>query len=98
MATASTVLSPDQQQQVAIALAEDAQIMSDTQLQAQLTSQPVEVQEEIIRINTEARNLALQVGLTIPLLAVLIGFFISFGMLKLPDPEPSSAAEGMVMG
>jgi EmrB/QacA subfamily drug resistance transporter len=98
MATSSTVLSPAQQEQVAVALEEDAQIMSDTQLQAQLTSQPVEVQEEIIRINTEARNLALQVGLTIPLLAVLIGFFISFGMLKLPDPEPSSAAEGMVMG
>ena len=64
MATASTVLSPDQQEQVAVALEEDAQIMSDTQLQAQLTGQPVEVQEEIVRINTEARNLALQVGLT----------------------------------
>ncbi len=98
MAQSSLVLSPEQQEQVAVALEEDAQIMSDTQLQAQLASQPPEVQEEILRINAESRNLALQVALLIPLVAGLIGFLNSFRMLKLPDPEPSSAAEGVLGG
>ena len=98
MAQASTVLSPDQQEQVALALEEDAQIMSDTQLEAQLAGQPVEVQEEIMRINTDARHFALQVALLVPLLAGLFGFLNSFRMVKLPDLEPSSAAEGLLIG
>jgi EmrB/QacA subfamily drug resistance transporter len=98
MAEASLVLSPEQSQQVAVALEEDAQIMSDTQLEAQLAGQPEDVQAEILRINQEARNIALQVALMIPLAAGLIGFLNSFRMLKLPDPEPSSAAEGVIGG
>jgi EmrB/QacA subfamily drug resistance transporter len=97
MSQASMVLAPEQQTQVAHALEEDAQIMSDTQLQTQLSGQPAEVQEEILRINTEARSIALQVALLVPLLAGLLGFLNSFRMVKLPDPEPSSAAE-MVLG
>ncbi len=42
--------------------------MSNTQLAALLAGQPPEVQAEIIRINTEARHLALQVALLVPLL------------------------------
>jgi MFS family permease len=98
MATASTVLSPDHQEQVAVALEEDAQIMSNTQLEAQLAGQPPEVQDEIIRINTEARSFALQVALLVPLIAGLLGLIQSFRMVKLPDLEPSSAAEGLLMG
>lgn len=98
MAQASTVLSPEQQTQVAQALEEDAQIMSDTQLQAQIAGQPEEVQQEILRINSESRFIALQVALLVPLLAGLLGFLNSFRMVKLPDPEPSSAAEGLLMG
>jgi hypothetical protein len=79
-------------------LEEDAQIMSDTQLEAQLSGQPAEIQDEIIRINTEARDFALQVALMVPLLAGLLGFLNSFRMVKLPDLEPSSAAEGMLLG
>jgi EmrB/QacA subfamily drug resistance transporter len=45
MAQASTVLAPDQQEQVAQALEEDAQIMSTTQLEAQLAGQPAEVRK-----------------------------------------------------
>jgi hypothetical protein len=97
MSQASTVLAPEQQTQVAHALEEDAQIMSDTQLQTQLSGQPAEVQEEILRINTEARSIALQIALLVPLFAGLLGFLNSFRMVKLPDPEPSSAAE-MVLG
>jgi hypothetical protein len=98
MATSSTVLSPDQQEEVAVALDEDAQVMSDTMLAEQLAGQPEDVQAEILRINQEARNIALQVALMIPLVAALIGFLNSFRMLKLPDPEPSSAAEGVLGG
>jgi predicted MFS family arabinose efflux permease len=98
MTQASTVLAPDQQQQVAVALEEDAQIMSDTQLEAQLAGQPAEVQDEIIRINTDSRFIALQVALMVPLIAGLLGFLNSFRMVKLPDPEPSGAAEGLLVG
>ena len=42
MSEESTVLSPDQQQQVAVALEEDAQVMSNTQLQEVLAGQPQE--------------------------------------------------------
>ena len=51
----SMVLTPVQQDQVAVALEEDAQIMSNTQLEEQLAGQPAEVQAEILRINTEAQ-------------------------------------------
>ena len=40
-------------------------------------------------INDDARDLALQVALLIPLLASLIGLFSSFRMMRLPDPAPS---------
>jgi len=98
MATASTVLSPAEQQQVAHALETDAQIMSNTQLQQQLAKHPEKVQNEIIRINTDARHLALQIALLIPILAGGIGMLNSFRMMRLPDPAPSDAAEGMVVG
>ncbi len=98
MAEDSTVLAPAQQEQVAQALEEDAQIMSNTQLEAQLAGQPPEVQAEILRINTDARHIALQVAMLVPLLAALLGFLNSFRMVRLPDPEPSSAVEGMLLG
>jgi MFS family permease len=98
MAQSSTVLTPDQQEQVAVALAEDAQVMSNTQLEAQLAGKPAGVQEEIIRINTEARYFALQVALLVPLVAGLLGLLNSFRMVRVPDPEPASSVEGMVLG
>jgi hypothetical protein len=98
MATASTVLSSSEQQQVAHALETDAQIMTNTQLEQQLASHPEKVQKEIIRINTDARPLALQIALLIPILAGAVGLFNSFRMMRLPDPVPSEAAEGMVLG
>jgi EmrB/QacA subfamily drug resistance transporter len=97
-AEASKVLAPAQQQQVADALDDDAELMSNTQLTEQLAGQPQAVQDEIIRINTDARHIALQVALLIPILAGLVGLFNSFRMMRLPDPTPSEAAEGMVLG
>jgi len=98
MATASTVLSPGEQQQVAHALETDAQIMSNTQLEQQLAGHPEKVQNEIIRINTDARHLSLQIALLIPILAGALGVLNSFRMMRLPDPVPSETAEGMVLG
>lgn len=98
MTQSSVILNPEQQEQVAQALEEDAQIMSNTQLEAQMARQPADVQAEIIRINTEARFTALQIALMVPLLAALLGFVNSFRMVKLPDIEPSSALEGMLLG
>jgi len=98
MASSSTVLSATEQQQVAAALEEDAEVMSNTALAEQLAGQPPEIQAEIIRINTDARPLALQVALLIPILAGLIGLFNSLRMMRLPDPKPSGSAEGSVLG
>lgn len=95
---ASTVLIPEQQAKVAQVLDEDAQIMSDTQLTALLAGKPAAVQDEILRINSEARTVALRVALLIPLFAALLGLLNSFRMVKLPDPEPSNSAEGMLLG
>jgi EmrB/QacA subfamily drug resistance transporter len=98
LAQASTVLPPSAQQRVAQALEHDAQVLSNTQLQQQLAGQPQQIQDEIIRINTDARPLALQVALLIPILAGLIGLFNSFRMMRLPDPAPSGSVEGMALG
>jgi EmrB/QacA subfamily drug resistance transporter len=98
LATASTVLSPGEQQQVAHALETDAQILSNTQLEQQLAGHPEKVQNEIIRINTDARHLALQIALLIPILAGGLGLLNSFRMMRLPDPVPSETAEGMALG
>ena len=98
MADASTVLSNAQQQQVADALEDDAQVVSNTQLEEQLAGQPKDVKAEIIRINTDARHIALQVALLVPIIAGLIGLFNSFRMMRLPDPKPPSGVDGMALG
>jgi EmrB/QacA subfamily drug resistance transporter len=98
MAESSDVLSPAESQQVATALEDDAELMSNTQLEELLVGQPEDVQAEIIRINEEARPFALQVALLVPLFAGLLGAITSFRMMRLPDPKSSGAAEGMVGG
>ena len=98
MSDDSAVLDTGQQQQVATALEDDAELMTNTQLEEQLAGQPADVRAEIIRINTDARPLALQIALLIPILAALAGLANSFRMMRLPDPESSSSAEGMSLG
>ena len=73
-------------------------VMSNTQLKQQLKGHSAKVQDEIIRINTESRHIALQVALLIPILAGLLSLLTSFRMMRLPDPVSSSAAEGMALG
>jgi hypothetical protein len=94
----STVLPPDSKQHVASALEQDAEIMSNSQLEQQLAGQPPEIQAEIIRINTLARPLALQVALLVPLIVAVIGIVNGVRMRRLPDPTPSEAAEGLALG
>jgi EmrB/QacA subfamily drug resistance transporter len=98
MAEDSAVLPPAEQQQVARALEDDAELMSNTALEEQLAGQPEEIQDEIIRINTDARPRALQVALLVPILAAVLGLITSFRMMRLPDPAPSGAAEGLAFG
>ncbi len=90
-AQASDVLPPAQQQHVADVLEDDAQVMSDAQLTQLLAGQPQQIQDEILDINTDARHLALQVALLVTLLAALVGVVNAFRMMRLPDPEPTSA-------
>ena len=94
-AESSTVLDPAEQQQVAQALQEDAQVLTNTQLDALIVNQPPDVEAEIIRINTEVRPLALQVALLVPLVASLLGLLVSFRMVKVGDVKPSASLEGV---
>jgi hypothetical protein len=98
LAEQSTVLSPDQQQQVAQGLDEDAQVLSNTALDALIVNQPPEVEAEIIRINTEARPIALQIALLVPLFAGLLGLVTSFRMARLPVVKPAADLEGLALG
>jgi EmrB/QacA subfamily drug resistance transporter len=97
-AEASDVLPAADQQRVADRLEDDAQVMSNTRLEKLLADEPPEIQDEIVRINTDARPIALQVALLIPILAGLLGLFNAFRMMRLPDPKPSSAVEGVALG
>jgi MFS family permease len=98
MAEDSSVLAPGEKQRVAAALESDAQVMTNTELDRLLSGQPEQVQDEIVRINTEARPLALQIALCIPLLAAGVGLANSFRMTRLPEPTSAGAAEGMAFG
>lgn len=87
LAEESKVLTPAEQSQVADALDEDAEVMSNTQLDALITEAPPATEAEILKINSDARSLALQVALLVPLIAGLIGLALSFKMMAMPDIE-----------
>jgi EmrB/QacA subfamily drug resistance transporter len=97
-ADSSKVLSPAEQQQVSKGLEKNAEVMTNTHLEELLAGQPADVKAEIIHINTEARPRALQIALLVPLIASLLGLVNGFRMTRLPDPEPSAAAEGVLGG
>jgi MFS family permease len=88
---ASDVLPPDDKEHVANVLEDDAEVMSDTQVGELVADEPPDVRDEILSINDDSRDLALQVALALPLIASLMGFAASFRMVRLPDPE---AADG----
>ncbi|WP_068272722.1 MFS transporter [Aldersonia kunmingensis] len=93
MAESSDVLPPAEQQQVAQVLEDDAELMSNSALDELLVGQPPQIKDEIIRINTDARPIALQIALLVPLLAGLLGLLNSFRMRRADapaggDPKP----------
>ena len=98
LANESTVLSPAEKGRVSKGLEKNAEVMTNTHLAELLAGQPADVQAEIIHINTKARPRALQFALLIPLVAAALGLLNGFRMTRLPEPEPSAAAEGMVLG
>jgi hypothetical protein len=93
MSDDSTVLPPAAKSQVSQSLEDDAQVLSNTKLEEQLAGQPPEVRAEILAINTDARPLALQIALLVPLLAGGLGLLNGFRMMRRPDPAPSETAE-----
>ena len=93
----STVIPPAQQEQIANTLEDDAEVMSNAQLEPLLAEEPPDVQAEILRINKEARDRSLQVALLVPVLASLLGLLNAFRMRRLPDPTPA-ALEGAALG
>lgn len=98
LASQSQVLTPEEQQQVAVALEDDAQLMSNSALTTMLAEEPPATAAEVVRINTEARPFALQIALTIPILATCAGIVIGLRMRRLPDPRANSAVEGTLAG
>ena len=94
MTEASTVIPADQQQQIADKLDEDAEVTSNAKLEQLLAEEPEAVQDEVLRINTDATNRSLQVALLVPIIAGLIGLFNSFRMMRLPEIEPRASIEG----
>jgi EmrB/QacA subfamily drug resistance transporter len=98
MTYSSAVIPPDDQEQIATTLEDDAEVMSTTALDEQLVGVPVDVEAEILRINAEARDRSLQVALLVPVLAGLLGLANSFRMVRLPDIEPKAPIEGTDLG
>ncbi len=98
MSNASPVIPSDQQQQIAQTLEDDAQVVSNTQLEELLVDEPPAVQDAVLKINDDASDLALQIALLVPLLAALLGLFNAFRMIRLPDIEPSAAVEAAALG
>jgi MFS family permease len=98
LANQSTVLSDPQKQQAAATLDENAEVMSNTHLADLLVGQTPEVQAEIIRINTEARPIALQVALLVPLLSGLLGLLVATGMTRQKDIVPAANLEEFALG
>ena len=94
----STVIPAAQQAQISDVLEDNAQLISTTQLEELLADQPDDIQKEIIRINSDAGDTALQVAMLIPILASLLGFLNSFRMMKLPDIKPSADLDGLALG
>ncbi len=98
MTNASPVIPSNQQHQIAQSLEDDAQVVSNTQLNETLADEPAAVRQEVLKINTDSTNLALQVALLIPILAGLLGFINSTRMMRLPDVKPSASAEAAALG
>ena len=82
------MIPPAQQQQIADTLEDDAEVMSNTQLEPLLADEPEDVQAEILGINKDARDRSLQVALLVRSSPASSGCSTGFRMRRLPDPSP----------
>jgi MFS family permease len=98
MSNASPVIPSSQQEQIAQTLEDDAQVTSNSQLEALLGEEPTAMRDEILAINTDATNLALQVALLVPILAGFLGLLDSLRMIRLPDVQASAATGEAALG
>jgi hypothetical protein len=94
----STVIPQAEKAQIAAALEQDAEVMSNSTLAAQITGQPAAVEAAVLGINAEARSRSLQFALLVPLVAAGLGLVNSFRMMRLPDIKPSASAEQTGLG
>jgi hypothetical protein len=92
------VIPATQQHQIAETLEADAQVVSNTRLEELLADESPAVRDEVLEINDDASDLALQVALLVPILAGLLGLFNSFRMMRLPDIEPAASVEAAALG
>ena len=93
----SAVIPADQQQQIADTLEDDAEVISNTQIEELAAGEPEDVQAEIISINTDANDISLQVAMLVPILAGLIGLINSFRMTRLPETVLAGSGEPTVI-
>ena len=95
---ASDVIPKAQQHQIAQKLEDDAQVVSNTQIEEAAKGERPAVQDEIVRINDDANDLSLQVALLVPILAALFGLLNAFRMIRMPDVKPSANIEAAALG
>ncbi|MDF2994024.1 MAG: transporter, partial [Microbacterium sp.] len=94
LSNSSTELTAEQKSQVATVLEEDAELMSNTGLSELLEDEPPEAADEILRINSMAGPIALQIALFVPIVAAGLGVLNALAMRRLPDATPSSREQG----
>jgi EmrB/QacA subfamily drug resistance transporter len=93
----SKVIPAPQQQQIYKALEDDAQVVSNTQIAELAANESPAVRDEVVRINDDATDLALQIALLIPILASLLGLLNALRMIRLPDIKPQASAEAAAL-
>jgi hypothetical protein len=94
----STVIPPEDKDRVYEVLETDAQLLSNSELEALLVTVPQPVADEVVRINTEARPFALQTALLVPLAAAILGLIVAQVMTRQPDVKPTADLEGVGFG
>ena len=74
----NTTLTPDQKQQMNVAMQGDVSAVSNSQVEAALAGQPQDVVDAVVQINNDARNRALGISLAVIGLFGLIGLAAAF--------------------
>lgn len=98
LVSSSNVIPVQQKNQITSQLELSAEVVSNSQLQSNISGEPQNVQNEVLAINKTATHRALQIALLVPLIAAIIGTIISFRMEKLPKIKPSVATESIMAG